>query len=280
MPKPPDIELGDGTRLPILYEDRSALAIDKPPGWMLVPFNWQRTRWNLQAALESSLREGAYWARSRGLRYLRHVHRLDAETSGVLLLAKSPGALDTLSRLFASRQVSKTYLVVVQGAPLSPAWTCDLPLSPSPGPQGRVRVDRQKGRPSLTEFERLAVRPGLASGPLALLRASPVTGRTHQIRVHLAHAGYPVVGDELYAPGQPPRSPVRRQSIPEASEPSTSPPARPSDYPLALRAVELRYENPFTRRPVCIRADTDAFLARFGFDATSVLAQPTPPSDG
>ena len=117
MAKPNQIELPTGERIPILYEDRSVLAIDKPAGWMLVPFSWQKTSRNLQAALTSSIGAGDFWARSRGLKYLRFVHRLDADTSGVLLLAKSPGAVNSLGALFEGRRMEKVYLAVVRGAP-------------------------------------------------------------------------------------------------------------------------------------------------------------------
>src|SRR5215831_4719315 len=115
MPKPSDIELGTGERIPILYEDRSIMAIDKPRGWMLVPFSWQRTNRNLQAALTSSIAAGDFWARSRGLRFLRFVHRLDAETTGILLLGKSQGAVESYGELFEGRNIEKVYLAVVQG---------------------------------------------------------------------------------------------------------------------------------------------------------------------
>ena len=95
MAKPTHIPLQGSDPIPILYEDRSVLAIDKPIGWMLVPFTWQRTSRNLQAALTSSIAAGHFWARSRGLTALQHVHRLDAETSGVLLFCKSSGGLRT-----------------------------------------------------------------------------------------------------------------------------------------------------------------------------------------
>src|SRR5215813_8747753 len=117
MAKTDQIELPTGERLPILYEDRSVLAIDKPRGWMLVPFSWQRTNRNLQAALTSSIAAGDFWARVRGLRFLRHIHRLDAETTGILLLAKSKGALATYGELFESRKMEKVYLAVVEGVP-------------------------------------------------------------------------------------------------------------------------------------------------------------------
>ncbi|MFM1770669.1 MAG: hypothetical protein RJA22_3198 [Verrucomicrobiota bacterium] len=236
MAKPPFIELGDGTRLRILYEDRSVLAIDKPRGWMLVPYSWQNTQRNLQAALVSSIAEGGFWAKSRGIRFLRNVHRLDADTTGILLLARSQGALDTLSELFESRRMAKRYLAVVQGRPAQPDWICNLKIGPSPGATGRMRVDDKDGKEAETRFRVLETR-----GDRTLVEALPVTGRTHQIRVHLAAGRTPVVGDPLYGTGA-----------------GTAP-------GLALRAVGLAYQDPFTRRAVRIEAPTDGFLAEFGF---------------
>src|SRR6476469_11192601 len=106
MPRPNAIQLGDEVTIPILYEDRAVLAIDKPPGWMLVPYNWDRTGRNLQLAISSSILGGEFWARSRSLKFLKYVHRLDAETTGVLLFAKSPGALQTFGDMFESRRIN------------------------------------------------------------------------------------------------------------------------------------------------------------------------------
>src|SRR6266566_5735836 len=104
MAKPDHIELPTGERIAILYEDRSVIAIDKPRNWMLVPFSWQKTKRNLQAALTSSIAAGEFWARSRGLKFLRFVHRLDAETTGILLFVKSRSGLQAYSDLFESRR--------------------------------------------------------------------------------------------------------------------------------------------------------------------------------
>lgn len=242
MSKPKDIELTDGSRLRILYEDRAALAIDKPAGWMLVPFNWQRTRWNLQAAIESSISAGAYWAVSRQLCFLRNVHRLDAETSGILLFGKSRGAVETLGDLFESRGVEKVYLAVVSGVPREPVWECRLKLGPDPRTIGRVRVDEQAGKDAETSFRLLGSRQDNLLGQLSLVEARPVTGRTHQIRVHLAAAGHPVAGDPLYGL-----------------------PAAQGRQPMGLRAIRLNYRCPFTRRPVSIRAPVEEFLREYGF---------------
>ena len=105
--KTPYLELGSGERIPILYEDRSVIAIDKPAGWMLVPTTWQRTQRNLQTAIVSSIAAGHFWARSRGLKFLRYIHRLDAETTGVLLFGKTPGAVRSYGELFESRDMEK-----------------------------------------------------------------------------------------------------------------------------------------------------------------------------
>ncbi len=259
MAKPNAIELGDGSRLPILYEDRAVLAIDKPVGWMLVPFNWQRTRWNLQAALESAVRSRAFWVVSRQLTFLRHVHRLDAETSGVLLLGKSRGAVEALGELFESRAMEKTYLAVVSGVPSRATWDCRLKLGPDPKAIGRVRVDPRLGKDAETAFRLLASRRDALFGEISLVEARPVTGRTHQIRVHLAATGHPVAGDPLYGL-----------------------PATQGSQPMGLRAVRLAYRCPFTRRRVDIRAPAAEFLREYGFssvafDADVATTAPLPP---
>src|ERR1051325_10669812 len=109
MARPNSIPLGDEVSIPILYEDRSVMAIDKPAGWMLVPYSWDKTGRNLQLAIHSSMLGGDFWARSRSLKFLKFVHRLDAETTGILLFAKSPGALNTFGDLFESRRMHKRY---------------------------------------------------------------------------------------------------------------------------------------------------------------------------
>jgi RluA family pseudouridine synthase len=234
--KPDYIELAESERIPILYEDRSVLVIDKPRGWMLAPSGWRKTSRNLQLALTHGIRFGELWARSRNLNFIRFVHRLDAETTGVLMLGKSPGAVSTFSRLFETRQVTKVYLTVVAGTPPSNTWTCRLKLSPDARRPGRVRVDEPQGKEAQTCFQVLDSRPGMA-----LLEARPLTGRMHQIRVHLAAAGCPVLGDGLY--GKP--SSVERPL-------------------LALRAVALSYRDPFSGSPVHVQAPRDPFLAEHG----------------
>jgi 23S rRNA pseudouridine1911/1915/1917 synthase len=221
------IDIPNAPVIPILYEDRSVLAIDKPAGWLLAPADWDKTSRNLHRELLLSIQAGDHWARSRHIRFVRHVHRLDADTSGVLLLAKSHGALSALSRLFEARGVKKKYVALVQGVPKVKEWTCRLSLGPQPGYPGQVRVDLARGNPAETQFRVLESRAGQT-----LIEAVPVTGRTHQIRVHLAAAGHPIVGDPLYGK----TSPGEKQPF------------------FALRAIELSYTDPFQNRPVRIVA--------------------------
>jgi RluA family pseudouridine synthase len=236
MAKPNFIELPGCDPIPILYEDRSVLAIDKPRGWMLVPHSWQRTQYNLMAAIESSIRGGDFWARSRGLKFLRNVHRLDADTTGILLFVKSLGAVDVISDLFESRRMEKTYLAVVTGEPKEKEWLCQFKLGPDPKQFGRMIVDFRNGKNAETRFKILETRE-----KVSLVECRPVTGRQHQIRVHLAQCGLPIVGDELYG------------KIGHALS-------------LGLRAVRLKFVNPFIKKSVDIRAPKEWFLKEFGFE--------------
>jgi 23S rRNA pseudouridine1911/1915/1917 synthase len=261
LAKSKDIELGGGEIvIPILYEDRSLLAVDKPAGWMLAPDSWDQTGRNLQLALQSSLNAGDFWARSRNLKYLRFIHRLDAETTGILLLAKSPGALRVYSEMFELQRFEKYYLAVVHGVPKQSQWTCNLALTPDPAMKGRMKT----------------VSPRPASGPRAphsalrtphsalpkdaethfrvlqtakdktLIEAQPATGRTHQIRAHLAAAGHPILGDPLYGPDEAAASKGRQR--------------------LALRASKLAFQDPFQRKWIRIEAPVAEFIREYGFD--------------
>lgn len=261
MAKPTHIELPGVPPIPILYEDRSVLAIDKPRGWMLVPYSWQKTNWNLQAAIVSSIGAGDFWARSRGLKFLKFVHRLDAETTGILLFAKSPGAVESYSDLFEDRRMEKTYLAVVEGVPQKMEWTCRLKLGPAPGQIGRMKVDERDGKDAETHFRVLQTNDGrsrrreeaesdqraksnvrlVTSAATSLVEAHPLTGRTHQIRLHLAETAGSVVGDDIYG---------RREDRGK----------------LGLRAVRLAFADPFTRRRIEIRAPVEGFCREYGFD--------------
>ncbi len=235
MAKPNFIEVPDVERIPILYEDRAVIAIDKPRGWLLAPDSWQQTSRNLQAAISSSIAGRDFWATSRGLKFLRYVHRLDAETTGILLMVKSAGAVDAFSELFEGRRMEKTYLAVVTGGPKQMEWTCELKLAPDKQRFHKMKVDPRHGKDATTHFKILRRR-----GEFSLVEARPVTGRTHQIRVHLAESGLPVVSDELYGTLR-------------------------GNLPLGLRAVRMGYTDPYTKKRVEIHAPVENFLRQYGF---------------
>ena len=250
MPKPKHIELPNGITIPIIYEDSAVMAIDKPEGWLLAPDDWDRTGRNLQLAIESSMNAPDFWARSRNLRFLRYVHRLDGDTTGLLLMAKSPGAVRAFGELFENQRVKKGYLAVVRGVPRQQEWTCRLPLGEHPYRPGLMVVDQLAGKEAETHFR--VIQAGTKS---ALVLVEPRTGRTHQIRVHLAESEHPVLNDPLYAgEGTPERRDQRE--------------------PLALRAFRLSYVDPFRQRPIHIQAPVTQFLQHFGFPDADALLRP------
>jgi len=275
LSKPNLIELPGAEQIAILYEDRAVLVLDKPPGWLLAPDSWQQTNRNLQLALTAGIRAGDFWARSRNLKYLRFVHRLDAETSGVLLLAKSPGAVSIYSALFESRRMEKAYLAVVSGRPEKTEWVCRLRLAPDRANRGRMMVNPRHGKEAETRFRALELRPDSA---LFLVR--PLTGRTHQIRVHLAASGHPVLGDKLYGKearqsrvSRNLRSETRaenRNAMADGKRQIEKTLSGVGAPDLALRAIGLSYLDPFTHHRVRITAPVGEFLSRYGFGAESV----------
>jgi len=171
----------------VLYEDDWLIAIDKPPGMVVHPTykNWSGTLLN-----------ALLW-RTRGREAVvpSIITRLDKHTSGLVLVALSAGIHAQVQRDAETGRVMKEYLAVVEGLPSPLAGTITLPLARSPEDRRRVVVI-DSGQPSETRYEVLST-----TGERSVVRCQLVTGRTHQIRVHLAASGWPIVGDEVY--GQP-----------------------------------------------------------------------------
>ncbi len=174
--------------LTVLYEDEHVAVIDKPAGMVVHPsfghasgtlVNAILARWPQLAAFDDPERAGI-------------VHRLDKDTSGVIVVAKTPDALAHLQAQFKARRVEKRYLALVEGIPQSSEGVIDAPIGRDPRQRKRMAVTRE-GRQAVTEFRVLEL-----YADHALLEAFPKTGRTHQIRVHLAFIGHPVVGDTVY----------------------------------------------------------------------------------
>jgi 23S rRNA pseudouridine1911/1915/1917 synthase len=188
LPKPSEL-LPQELPLDILYEDEHLIVINKPPGLVIHPAAGNPDG-TLVNALLAHCRDlsGIGGVERPGI-----VHRLDKDTSGVLVAAKSDAAHRALSLAFRWRTTEKRYLAVVYGLPSGNEGVVDRPLGRHPTERKRMAVV-SGGRPARTLWflrERLV--------DTALLECRPVTGRTHQIRVHLAHAGHAVVGDPVYA---------------------------------------------------------------------------------
>lgn len=231
-------------KVPILYEDDHLLALDKPSRLLTSPDRYDPTRPNLMKLLHRDIERGAAWARLRQLSYLMNAHRLDFETSGVLLLAKNKPALVALANLFGSEKPNKIYLALVHGAPAQPEFDVQAKLGPHPTDLGRMRVDEKRGKRSRTTFRAIEFFRGYT-----LLEARPLTGRTHQIRVHSSHARLPIVGDSTYG---------GRTLLLSRLKPSYRLKQNQIERPLldrtALHATQLSLPHPVTQQTVTIEA--------------------------
>jgi RluA family pseudouridine synthase len=171
----------------IIYQDERLIAVNKAAGLSVGGERWDESAERLDKLLASSL----------GLDKLYTVHRIDKDTSGLVVFAKEPDTHKRLSMAFQTRSVHKLYLAVVHGLPAWEDGSCDLPLVVDGDKRHRTIVDKYQGKKSFTAFHLVATLSG-AKGPISLLECRPETGRTHQIRVHLAQLGLPIVCDSLY----------------------------------------------------------------------------------
>ncbi|MGE0684996.1 MAG: RluA family pseudouridine synthase [Candidatus Binatia bacterium] len=232
LPLPPTPSTVEPQSIPldILFEDEHLAAINKPPGMVVhpAPGQWDGTvvnallfRWGV-AERSTTLRPGI-------------VHRLDKDTSGVLLIAKDLWTLEQLSCAFKERRVHKTYLAVVVGHLRASSGTIELPIGRHPVNRKKMAVRRHGGREAVSRYQLIAETTGLS-----LLRLFPKTGRTHQLRVHLAAIGHPIVGDHLYGGDL---GNVR----------NVSPIAR-TFARQALHAEQIEFLHPMSGAPLCLCA--------------------------
>lgn len=207
-PPAPAVPEAQDIPLSVLYEDTDLIVIDKAAGLVVHP-----AAGNLDGTLVNALLAhcGPSLAGIGGVARPGIVHRLDKDTSGVLVAAKNERAMRSLAKQFAAHAVERVYNAVVWGCPTSPSGHVEGNLGRNPFDRKRMAVLRGGGKPARTHYRVLETFGGnRAEGgnPLAsLLECRLETGRTHQIRVHLAHIGHPLVGDSTYGRSrQPPRA--------------------------------------------------------------------------
>ncbi|TFZ03226.1 RluA family pseudouridine synthase [Ramlibacter rhizophilus] len=235
----------EAIELPVVYEDSCLLVIDKPAGVVVhpAPGNWRGTVLNGLLARDP---------KAAALPRAGIVHRLDKDTSGLMVVARERRTMDALVRLIAAREVSRQYLALAH-RPWSgpPARTVDAAIGRDPANRLRMAVvdpQRHPGKPARTDFELLQ---NAQSG--CLVRARLHTGRTHQIRVHLAHLGHPLLADGLY--GGAPAAGMARQ---------------------ALHAERLAFRHPETGKALVFEAPLPADLAQ----ALAAWGLVVPPGSG
>ena len=244
---------GENIPLTVVYEDDELIVIDKPKGLVVHPAagHWTGTLVN---ALISHC--GASLSGIGGVKRPGIVHRLDKDTTGLMVVAKTDRAHQGLAEQFADHgrlgPLQRGYLALVWGAPDRPKGTVDAPLDRHPRARDK-RAVRADGRPAVTHWQVLERYPGRDGKPVASLLACRLdTGRTHQIRVHLAHIGHPLLGDATYGTGF------------KTKASRLGPPAQEALAALgrqALHAYLLGFKHPTTGETLLFRAEMPNDLA-------------------
>ncbi len=231
----------------VVHDDGALVVVDKPAGLPVHP----------TARYSAHTFTSAAKARFPG-RKIDPAHRIDRETSGLLACGGAPEWTKRLKRAFADGKVSKTYLALVLGAPPGDAFEVDAPLALTLASTVRVRMHvHAEGLPSSTAFEVLGRRRAPDGAPVALLACRPRTGRQHQIRAHLHHAGLPMVGDKIYGPDEAIFDRFTRRALTDEDRERLRLPRH------ALHAWRLELPHPETRAPVALEAPLPADLAEF-----------------
>ena len=227
--------------LDILYEDADLAVINKPAGLVCHTGAGVRSGTLVNALLHRMGPLDAGDPSRPGI-----VHRLDKFTSGVMLVAKNRLSHRQLSHQFKSRQVKKEYVACVYGKPSPASGTIDLPLGRDPKDRKKISTRARRTRTAVTHY---SVRESL--GPLSLLAVRIETGRTHQIRVHLAHKGHPVVGDALYGANRSRNlAPQLQAAVRELQRPF-------------LHSFRLQFQHPRTAEPMAFECPLPAELEDF-----------------
>lgn len=270
-PPEPAVPAAEQMALTIVYEDGHIVVVDKPAGLVVHPAPGHQGGTLVNALIAHC---GDSLSGIGGVRRPGIVHRLDKDTSGLLVVAKSDVAHQGLSEQFSAHgadgRLHRTYRALVWGAPLRTRGAVDAPLNRSEKNRTKISVARVGGRHAVTHYEVERVVKNADGKPVAsLLTLRLETGRTHQIRVHMAHAGHPVMGDPVYGTGF--KASARALSQPAAA-------ALEALGRQALHAAGLGFEHPITGRQLAFSSDLPADFARLLAALEETKAAPAPAS--
>jgi RluA family pseudouridine synthase len=218
--------------LSVVYEDSELIVINKIAGLLVLPDRYDSSLKNLSSMLKE--RSGQIFV----------VHRIDKETSGIIVFAKNAMTHSTLNQDFQTRSVVKRYLAICVGESRQQKGRIEAPLGPDPMKHGRMRIDLRDGKESITNYEVIEQFVGYT-----YVETKPETGRTHQIRVHLSSIGLPILGDITYGGGKGFLLSEVKKNYKSSGE------ERPLLERAALHARSITIQHPTTLLPMTFEAD-------------------------
>jgi pseudouridine synthase, rluA family len=230
IPKPKQIELkAQNIPIEIIYEDSDIIVVNKPKGMVVHPANGNPdgTLVNAIMAICKDSLSGIGGEIRPGI-----VHRIDKDTSGLLIVAKNDNAHVKMSEQIKNHEVKKTYIALVRGVFKENEATIDMPIGRSPSDRKKMAVNKN-GKNAITHIKVLK-----RFDKYTLLRVNIETGRTHQIRVHLSHIGYPIVGDYTYSNGKNEFDVIGQ----------------------CLHAQKLEFKHPITQKDMCLEAELPQYF--------------------